>query len=355
MPSSMDTATPQPAASSTRSAADLDFSKEDFDVPVEFYDGCWVIANKHCPGLNETTEINNRVFVFRLVDKQGRDVLLVLGAGDERTLEATKQVEKDTGLRVEWVVGNGGAHHLFLGLWYDAFPNARILVPAKRIPATRNGKKLQQQYADRWELAHGPRPTPLIEEFGDQIDVVIFDQLHTYSDQASGEVFGGEALDYRSKRLRIGGLSMMMKMGKLMKDFSQPTDEVTFFHRRSGLVVGGHNYQLSYRPKGHKPTAEHKLAAGPFPVGLIFKMMMPAGRFVSNLESAPCPIADPAAHAQQWQMVLDWDMVAWTSAHNPPTVLGPDLSRAELKAAIRASLARTGEDDPTGTRLDKQP
>lgn len=51
-------------------------------------------------------------------------------------------------------------------------------------------------------------------------------------------------------------------------------------------------------------------------------------------------------------MVLDWDMRAWTTYHNPPTICGPDLSGPELKEAICASLARTGEDDPTGARLE---
>jgi hypothetical protein len=50
-------------------------------------------------------------------------------------------------------------------------------------------------------------------------------------------------------------------------------------------------------------------------------------------------------------MVLDWDIRAWTTSHNGPTIVGPDLSGAELKQAIRASLAKTGEDDPTGARL----
>jgi hypothetical protein len=50
-------------------------------------------------------------------------------------------------------------------------------------------------------------------------------------------------------------------------------------------------------------------------------------------------------------MVLAWDTRAWTTAHDPPTSCGPDTSGPQLKEAIRASLARSGEDDPTGARL----
>ena len=128
----------------------IDFSKEDWDQPTEFFEGCWVIATKHNPGLNEALELNNRVFVFRLKNKSGEDTLLVFGACGPTSIEAVKKLEEQTGLRVSWIVGNGGGHHLFLGLWYEAFPNARILVPARRIPSTRNGEELQQKYADRW-------------------------------------------------------------------------------------------------------------------------------------------------------------------------------------------------------------
>jgi hypothetical protein len=44
----------------------IDFSNEDWDQPIEFFDGCWVIASKHNPGLNLAFEVNNRTFVFRL-------------------------------------------------------------------------------------------------------------------------------------------------------------------------------------------------------------------------------------------------------------------------------------------------
>lgn len=329
----------------------LDFSAEDWDRAVPFADGCWVIANRHCPALNRAVELNNRIFAFRLVEPDGSPVLLILGCADEKSIQAVQRLQVETGLDVKWVVGNGGAHHLFLELWYEAFPNARVLVPAKRIPFTRNGRRLQEKYADRWELMHGPKPAQLVEAFGDQLDVVIFDQLFSYSDETSAACYHGEACDHRSKRLDMGGFSLMKAMGKAMKDQSQPNDEVTFFHRATGLVVGGHNFQFVYAPKGFRPEPRHKLKAGGFPMNLMMKMMMPAGKFVSAMESMPCPIADPAVHAAEWEAVLEWDIRAWTTAHNPVTVVGPPLSGRELKAAIRASLARTGEDDPSGARL----
>jgi len=328
----------------------LDFSAEDWDKPAKIFDKCWVIASRHHPGLNTAMMFNNRVFVFQLRGKQPKDVLLVLGCGGPSTIEGVHAIEKESGARTAWIVGNGGGHHLFLDLWYTAFPDARVLIPAKRVPSTRNGQALQQKYASRWELMHGPRPAQLVEEFGDEIDVVIFDQLFHFRDENAADLMGSPK-DHTSKPVSLGGFSLMMAFGKVAKDTSQPNDEVTFFHRASGMVVGGHNYQFMYTPKGHNPPPKFALKMGGFPMGLMMGMMMPKGAFVSSLEGQPGPIADPKVHAEEWQRVLGWDMRAWTTAHNPPTVCGPDLSGPQLKEAIAASLARSGEDDPTGARL----
>ena len=91
-------------------------------------------------------------------------------------------------------------------------------------------------------------PSSFLKSFGDEIDIVIFDQLFGYTDETSCETFEGGALDHSSKPTSYGGLKMMMKFGSLMKDVSQPTDEVTFFHKKSGLVIEEHNYQFFYSP-----------------------------------------------------------------------------------------------------------
>ena len=82
-----------------------------------------------------------------------------------------------------------------------------------------------------------PKPQQILEEFGDKIDIVIFDQLFGYTDETSCETFEGGALDHSSKPTSYGGLKMMLKCGSLMKDVFQPTDEVTFFHKKTGLVI----------------------------------------------------------------------------------------------------------------------
>lgn len=333
-----------------RDDTNIDFSSETWDEAVQFFEGCWVVATRHHPGLNEALELNNREFVFKLKGENGGETLMAFGFAGPSAVEAVHRIEKETGLEVSYVVGNGGGHHLFLELWYEAFPKARILVPAKRIPFTDNGKALQQKYADRWELMHGPRPPQLIDAFGEQIDCVIFDQLFQYTDKTSQSVMKG-ARDYKSEHVRVSGFSMLTKMGKMLKDMSQPNDEVFLFHRASGLVIAGHNFQLSYVPKGYSPPPEFKLSSGGFIVNFMMSLMMPKGAFRSMLEGTPAPIADPRVHAEEWQRVLDWPVRAWTSAHDPPTVCGPDLDGEQIKQAVRDSIHKSGEDDPTGARL----
>jgi hypothetical protein len=246
----------------------LDFSSEDWDKPVQFFDGCWVIASRHNPGLLSSMELNNRVFVFRLRGRAGKDVLLVFGCGGASTLAGVRAIEKQTGTNVGWVVGNGGGHHLFLSLWYEAFPQARVLVPAKRVPFTRNGQELQRKYAARWELMHGPRPKQLVDEFGSEIDVVIFDQLFHYKDENVARIMASPK-DHTSPPASLSGFSLLMAMGKAMKDTSHPNDEVTLFHRASGLVVGGHNFQFSFTPKGSFAAAEVQAQVGRVPDGFL--------------------------------------------------------------------------------------
>ena len=118
-----------------------------------------------------------------------------------------------------------------------------------------------------------------------------------------------------------GRREFMKVMGGMMKDVEQPNDEVFLFHRASGLAIAGHNFQFMYKPKGYKPEPKFKLAMGGFPVSWLFSMMMPKGSFRSSLEGQPAPIADSKLHAETWARVLDWNIKAWTSAHDPPRVV----------------------------------
>ena len=208
----------------------------------------------------------------------------VLDAAIPATISAVQDLEESTGIPVRWILSNGGQHHLFLDLWYQSFPEARILIPAKRIPFTQNGRALASKYSDRWELAEGPKPHQVVDEFGDQIDVVIFDQLLGAGELAPSS---GVAQDHRSKPGKLSGFARLRLFASLSKDFSQPSDEVFFFHRASGLVIAGHNYQFIFTPNGYRPPAEFKMQNGGFPLNIVFRLLNPPGTFKSAFEGQP--------------------------------------------------------------------
>lgn len=67
--------------------------------------------------MNPAFQINNRTFVFRLKNKAHADTLVVFGIAGHDCIDACKELEESEGLKVGWIVGNGGAHHLFLRHW----------------------------------------------------------------------------------------------------------------------------------------------------------------------------------------------------------------------------------------------
>ena len=84
-------------------AASLDLSAETPGRAVPVFDGVWLIATTHRPGLSKHMfEINNRCFVFRLFDQQaGRTVLLVANAVDpEQAIPEVRRLERETNLPV---------------------------------------------------------------------------------------------------------------------------------------------------------------------------------------------------------------------------------------------------------------
>jgi len=334
----------------------LDFSGENFNMeePWEFFDGCWVITHRHSAAGNGNLQLNNRTFIFRLHDARAKsEVLLVYGASAKVCVEGVQRLESRIGIPVRWIIGNGGQHHLFLELWYDAFPDARVVLPGLRIPHTKNGRRLADKYKERWELMYGPRPEQLIEAFGEQIDVLIFDQILGRDEEVqSAAITAPEDAAAIDKPLNNSGWKDLRNTAKLLS--IAPTarsDEVAFFHRAAKLVIAGHNYQFSYTPRGYKPPPHLLLKQGRFPMSVLASFLLPKGAFDSNLLTQPAPLHDPAEHVRQWETVLAWPFEAWTSFHDRPTICGPDENGAELKRLIRKSLARTGEDDPTGARL----
>jgi len=116
---------------------------------VEVSEGLWLLATNHHPGLSKhMVEINNRCFVFRLVDARvgaGGPVLVVVNAVDPLVgIPEVRRLEHETGLAVRYIISPGGGHHLLLRPWHDQFTQAQVLVGPVRIPRTANGQTLMK-------------------------------------------------------------------------------------------------------------------------------------------------------------------------------------------------------------------
>src|SRR6188768_3211955 len=108
---------PKPTTTPTSIQTSLDLSAETQGRAVPVFDGVWLIATKHRPGLSKHMfEINNRCFVFRLFDQRaGRAALLVVNAVDpEPAIPEVRRLERETGLAVAAIVSPGGGHHLHM-------------------------------------------------------------------------------------------------------------------------------------------------------------------------------------------------------------------------------------------------
>src|SRR5262245_4341233 len=127
--------------------ASFDLSAEAAGRAVPVFEGVWLIATRHRPGLSQHMfEINNRCFVFRLQDQRaGKPALVVVNAVDPaQAIPEVRRLERETGLPVSLIVSPGGGHHLHMSPWHAAFASATLLVGPERIPRTSNGRKLMQ-------------------------------------------------------------------------------------------------------------------------------------------------------------------------------------------------------------------
>lgn len=278
--------------------------------------------------------MNNRLFVFKLKLKKdlagktkGSDVLFVYGATNDAGVESVKKLEKETGLAAAALMNNGGAHHIFLRKWYQAFPGMRIWITPTRVPQTTNGRQLREDFADRWELVDNTTVPhhchQLLEYFGgDQVDCVLFDQIYGYPDKDSVEM--GNWKDADSKPRPVPWSDFVTKMMPMMTRHVVHSDEPVFFHAPSKLIVTGHHFEFCYLPNGYAVPKELMPEDGGFFYNTVIPaMFFKAGRYDTTLASMIVRLYDAKVHAEQWREVMKWDFAHGCSHHDAPKACGP--------------------------------
>jgi hypothetical protein len=287
---------------------DITLGGESFGKAIQVADGFWIIASRHRPGLSKRMfEINNRCLIFRLREPTGQQVLLVANAVDPApAIDEVRRLEKETGLRVQYVLSVGGGHHLHLDAWIDAFPEAKVLLPPVRVPRTRHGRLLMQK--DRVAIMNLDDPLP---QFRGQLDAMVFHGLVGFPDHLTPAEGGSDGL-----------FAMMKTMASMMtRPPTDPVDELWLHHVPTGTVIAGENLAWYY------PTSEYRKL--PF---MARKMLKPDKVWLMEMARR---VKDPAIVRASWNKVLSWPVTTLMTYHDPPTHAVTSDAHAALERAAR--------------------
>lgn len=284
----------------------IDLSQERAGKAAQVAEGFWIIATEHHPGgSHQFPAINNRCLVFRVVDADIPQLVVINGV-DAGAIAEVKRLEQQTGLTVRYVLSPGGGHHVLLPPWVEAFPQASVLVGPDRIPRTASGKRL---------LAL-PRvstfdPAAILTQFRGQLEFVAFRGLLGAPDhQSPGE--GG----------RDGILMMVNLMFAMMFRMKDPVDELWTFHVPSGTLIGGENLGWMYPKAAHAnlPT-------------MVKGMVTPDAVY---LFKDARKVADRAVVDACWRSILKWPTDTVLTYHDPAGHGFFGDGRAALEAAVRS-------------------
>jgi hypothetical protein len=291
------------------SGTTLDLTGETPGKAIQAADGVWVIATTHRPGFSrQMFEINNRTVVFRLRDQRlGRPVLVVVNGSDPlQGVGEVRRIEVESGLPVKYIVSPGGGHHLTLDRWHDAFPEAQVLVPPVRIPATSNGARLLQlPRVARMDLAD---PLP---QFRGELEAIVFHGL-------VGPADGRSAYEGAKDTFFSFARSMM----HLMRTRA-PADELWLYHAATGTILAGENLAWQY--------PRQVLRRSPF---MARQMLKPDRVWVWTM---PRKVGDPAVVSDCWRRVLAWPARTLMTYHDVPGTSYQGDAQATLTQAVRES------------------
>jgi len=252
-------------------------------------------------------EINNRCLVFRLKEPDGSQILLVANAVDPaQALDEVRRLERETGLRVRYVLSVGGGHHLHMDAWIDAFPDAKFLLPPVRVPRTRHGQTLMQKpQVAAMDLDH---PLP---QFRGQLDALVFHGLVGFPDHQTPAEGGSDGL-----------LAMMKVMiGMMTRAPADPVDELWLHHVPTATVIAGENLAWYY------PADEYRK----LPL-MGRKMLKPDKVWLMEMARR---MKDPGIVAACWNKVLAWPMRTLMTYHDPATRAITADPRGALERAAR--------------------
>jgi hypothetical protein len=319
----------------------FDLSKESFDSDFTVVaDGVYMLSERHTPGgaSHIFPVINNRGFIFRVKNAEGKEHLLLNGVPTDVCIAKAHKVEEATGLNITLIVGSGDFHHLALKDWLDAFSDAKVVFSGLKFPKTRNGIEILENpsYRERIELVTGP-DFPSLEQYSDVVKFVGFNQFITAADPP----WSSKNIHTISKDPKFKFLRQFAALKATEKFLA-----VWTYHVPSKQLIYEHNFNFFL-------TKEHFKQFG-FP----FSFVLPKEKICScakeKLPTAPKSLEECQEHCRQMAMVLDLDVRAMMEYHSlPGGMAGRYKSKEEYREALAKVLKPSGEHQADGLAMYK--
>jgi len=201
-------------------------------TPVQVDEDIWTQCATHGPGNKKTPlSLVNRSIIYRLRPEGGPPFLVVLNAlwvcdASGEPINGIKELSKQLGAEVKFVVTPGGGHHLSLAQYAKAFPGARVCVPEGRI-VTQNPELIAMPNVETYAASTVP---PELAAAG--LDIVLW----------TGLVEG----PLNKKFQRLAGT----------KNYSlQSIEPQVFLHRPSGTITNG-GHHMWFTPADGPPVVK---------------------------------------------------------------------------------------------------
>jgi hypothetical protein len=287
----------------------IDLAEETPGRAARVAEGFWIVATRHHPGGSRSfPAINNRCLIFELVENGAR-VLLVINGVEPSVIGEVQRIERETGLRVRYILSPGGGHHVLMPPWVEAFPGASVLVGPERIPRTANGRRLLgMPGVSTYDT------NQVLPQFAGQLEFVNFSGLLGAPDNRSPGEGGPDGIRLMFNML----IAMLFKM-------NDPVDELWTFHVPTGTLIGGENLGWMF------PKAIHaELPA------MLKSMIEPDAVY---LFKDARKVGDAKIVDACWQRILKWPARTLLTYHDPPG----HCFRGDVRAALEAAVRRRGQ------------
>ena len=199
------------------------------------------MCTKHHPaGAEGLGIINNRGFLFQVNDPTHGPCLIMYGTPNDTLIPPALELQRSTGLAIQWMITSGDFHHLYLSKWMDALPSARFVMSELKFPTTRNGMAIlaDEAYKSRITLTEEVESLPEVQAWSDTVQFISFNQGFIYTDQ---DWMAKDATTPATERGTCGFV-----MGLMSQKMDRRFLAVWAYHKATKTIITEHNWSFTF-------------------------------------------------------------------------------------------------------------